>query len=70
MRIAARFLALASAALGLASAAAAHPGHGLGDGSMHPLHYLSDPLHVAPFAVAALAIGLAWRRRSVRARTR
>ena len=57
-------------ALVLASQAAAHPGHGLGGGSTHWLHYLSDPLHLAPFAVGALAIALAWRRRSARARTR
>jgi hypothetical protein len=59
-----------AAALGLASQAAAHPGHGLGGGSTHWLHYLSDPLHLAPFAVGALAIALAWRQRSARARTR
>jgi hypothetical protein len=57
-------------ALGLASQVAAHPGHGLGGGSTHWLHYLSDPLHVAPFAVGALALGIVWRRRSARARTR
>jgi hypothetical protein len=63
-------LAIEAGALVLASQAAAHPGHGLGGGSTHWLHYLSDPLHLAPFAVGALAIALAWRRRSARARTR
>ena len=61
----------AVAALALASPAAAHPGHGLGGGSTHWLHYLSDPLHVAPLAVGVLALALVVRaRRSARARTR
>ncbi len=72
MRIGTRPVLLSAAAFFVASSAAAHPGHGLGGGSAHWLHYLSEPLHVAPLAVAALALvfGLAWRRRSVRARTR
>ena len=60
----------ATAALALASPAAAHPGHGLGGGSTHWLHYLSDPLHVAPLAVGVLALVLVVRaRRSARTRT-
>ena len=60
-----------AAALVLASPVAAHPGHGLGGGSNHWLHYLSDPLHVAPFAVAGLALVLLVRaRRSLRRPTR
>jgi hypothetical protein len=49
-----------------ATAAAAHPGHGLAGASTW-LHYLSDPLHLAPVAVAGLVI--AWRRRGATART-
>jgi hydrogenase/urease accessory protein HupE len=63
-----RALALAAAALSIASTAAAHPGHGLDGGSSHWLHYLSDPLHVAPLAAVGLALALAWRRRSARTR--
>ena len=64
-------LVTVAAALLLASPAAAHPGHGLGGGSYHWLHYLTDPLHVAPFALAALALVLVIRaRRRARARTR
>ena len=60
-----------AAVLVLASPAGAHPGHGLGGGSTHWLHYLTEPLHVAPFAVGALALALVVRaRRSARARTR
>ena len=60
-----------AAALLLASPAVAHPGHGLGGGSYHWLHYLTDPIHVAPFALAALALLFAVRaRRRARARTR
>jgi hypothetical protein len=66
-----RAATLAGAVLSVASAAAAHPGHGQGGGSAHWLHYLSDPLHVAPFALGALALAFAWRRRlAARARTR
>ena len=55
----------------LASQAAAHPGHGLGGGSTHWLHYLTDPLHVAPIAAGVLALALAVRaRRNARARKR
>ena len=64
-----RVIGIASAALGVASAAAAHPGHGLDGGSEHWLHYVSDPLHVAPLALVALTLVLAWRRwRESRAR--
>jgi MYXO-CTERM domain-containing protein len=60
-----------AAALVLASQAAAHPGHGLGGGSTHWLHYLSDPLHAAPWAVGALALVLLVQvRRSIRRPTR
>jgi hypothetical protein len=55
-------LGAASVALLLARAAGAHPGHGLGGGSFDALHYLSEPLHVAPVALLALAAALAWRR--------
>ena len=55
----------------LASQAAAHPGHGLGGGSTRWLHYLTEPPHVAPVAIGALALALAVRaRRGARARTR
>ena len=55
----------------VASQAAAHPGHGLGGGSYHWLHYLTDPLHVAPVALGALALVIIVRaRRSARVRTR
>lgn len=64
-------LGAASAALLVAGAAGAHPGHGLGGGSFGALHYLSEPLHVAPLALLALAVALAWRRlRRARAETR
>jgi hydrogenase/urease accessory protein HupE len=63
------FFTSLAAALLLASPAVAHPGHGLGGGSASWLHYLSDPLHVAPWALGALALGV-WLRRSRRARTR
>jgi hypothetical protein len=72
MRIGKRAAGAAGAALAFAQAAAAHPGHGLAGGSSHALHYLSDPLHVAPLALAGLALAVGWRRRrrAVRARTR
>jgi hypothetical protein len=57
-------------ALGFASRAAAHPGHGVGGESASALHYLTDPLHVAPWALGALALAIAWRRRRRRARSR
>ena len=57
-----RILAAGAAWLGVATAAAAHPGHGLAAQSW--LHYLAEPLHVAPIALGALALGLAWRRRA------
>jgi hypothetical protein len=73
MRKSGRILAFTAAAalLALAGAAAAHPGHGLDGGSFHWLHFVSDPLHVAPLAAGAAAGVLAWRaRRRVRARSR
>ncbi len=64
-------IGIAGAAFGIAGAAAAHPGHGLDGGSEHWLHYVSDPLHVAPLALCALTLVLAARRwRQARARTR
>jgi hypothetical protein len=64
-----RLLALAGGVLlALASGAAAHPGHGLGGGSNDVLHHLSDPLHLAPWALAVLTLAL--RRRRSRTRTR
>jgi len=66
-----RALVVAGAALSSASAAWAHPGHGLGGGSAHWLHYASDPLHAAPLALLAFTLALGWRRRrGSRARTR
>jgi MYXO-CTERM domain-containing protein len=72
MRIGKRAIGAAAAALAIANAAAAHPGHGLAGGSSHWLHYLGEPLHVAPLALAGLALALVWqrRRRAARARTR
>lgn len=71
MRNRTRTLAAASGMLLVASAAGAHPGHGLGGGSTHWLHYLSDPLHIAPFALVALTLALVWwRRRRPRAPAR
>jgi MYXO-CTERM domain-containing protein len=46
----------------VASAAAAHPGHGLA--AQGWLHWATDPLHVAPLALIGLALALAWRRRT------
>jgi len=66
-----RAASVAGAALSIANAAAAHPGHGLDGGSSHWLHYASDPLHVAPLALGALALAFAWRRwRAALVRTR
>ena len=42
------------ALLALASPALAHPGHGLGGGSTSWLHYLTEPVHVAPWVLLAL----------------
>jgi hypothetical protein len=50
------------ALLFVAGAAAAHPGHGLAPDGW--LHWLTEPLHVAPLGVTALALALAWRRRA------
>jgi len=66
-----RMLVIFASVLALASQAAAHPGHGLGGGSAHALHYLTDPMHVAPIAAGVLALALAVRaRRSAGARKR
>ena len=47
--------------LALASAASAHPGHGItAEGR---LHWATEPLHVAPPALLALAGVLLWRAR-------
>lgn len=79
MRMATRMRALGAGAslVMAASAAAAHPGHGLGGDASGWLHYLTEPLHVAPLALAAVAGVLVWRRRRsaralacTRARTR
>ena len=72
-RIRARVSGFAVALLGVASAASAHPGHGLDGGSDSWLHYLSDPFHVAPLALCALTLVLAarrWREARARVRTR
>jgi hypothetical protein len=69
MSIGKRAAGAAGAALAIANAAAAHPGHGLEGGSSHWLHYLSDPLHVAPLALVGL-IAVVWRRRAARVRAR
>lgn len=68
--VACKALALAGVLLVLASGAAAHPGHGLGGGANDVLHYVSDPLHVAPWALAVLALAFVIRRRRPRSRTR
>jgi hypothetical protein len=63
--------AAAAAASFVAGAAAAHPGHGLGGGSDALLHYMTDPLHVAPLALVAWTLVLARKRlRAARARSR
>ena len=58
-----RPVVLATLALSFASAAGAHPGHGLDGFASSALHYLTEPVHVAPLALAALALGLLLRRR-------
>jgi hypothetical protein len=67
-----RPLALATLALSFANAAGAHPGHGLDGAASSLLHILTEPVHVAPLALAALGLGLLLRRRrrGARARTR
>jgi hypothetical protein len=66
-----RALGVAGAVLSVASAALAHPGHGLGGDGSGWLHHLSEPLHVAPPALIGLSLALAWRRwRAARAQTR
>lgn len=67
-RTGSRAFALAATALSVASAAGAHPGHGVDGGSSHWLHYLTDPLHVGPIALVALTLALAWRSWSTRTR--
>lgn len=57
-----RFVIEAALVAGSASAAGAHPGHGLGGGSDGWLHYLTEPLHAAPPALVAVTLVLAWRR--------
>lgn len=60
---------LSAAIVLLGSAALAHPGHGLTDGNSW-LHWLTEPVHVAPqAALAALAVWGLRRSRSAR-RTR
>jgi len=57
-----RRIALAIATwLALASAAAAHPGHGVTAEGW--LHWTMEPLHVAPPALLAFAGVLLWRAR-------
>ena len=50
-----RRLAAFLAALVLAVPAFAHPGHGKDGGSHELTHYLSEPEHLAPLGLAALA---------------
>lgn len=64
-----RFL-VSAVAISMAGPALAHPGHGKGGGSHELVHYATEPLHIAPVALAALAgiamAGLAaWYRRKV-----
>lgn len=52
----------------LAAPAFAHPGHGKDGGSHEVTHYLTEPMHVAPLAMAAIAgiaaaAFVAWYRR-------
>jgi hypothetical protein len=52
----------------LASPAFAHPGHGRDSGSYELTHYLTEPQHLAPVGLAALAgvaaaMLVAWYRR-------
>lgn len=61
-------LGLGAAQLVVASAAAAHPGHGLAGSGW--LHYATDPLHVAPVALIGLGLAFAWRRARARVPTR
>jgi hypothetical protein len=49
-------------ALGAASAAGAHPGHGVAPDGF--LHWATEPVHAAPLALLVLTVGLAWRRRA------
>lgn len=46
---------LAALAATLAAPALAHPGHGKDGGSHEMTHYLTEPVHVAPLGLAALA---------------
>lgn len=47
---------------GLATPAAAHPGHGLV--AQGWLHWATEPVHAAPLGIVALALVLAVRRRA------
>jgi cytochrome c-type biogenesis protein CcmH/NrfF len=62
-------LGVGTSLLGVASAAAAHPGHGVV--AQGWLHWATEPLHVAPPALVALGAVLLWRaRRRARVRIR
>jgi hypothetical protein len=63
-----RTIVLATLALSFANAAGAHPGHGLEGAASSALHYLTEPLHVAPLALAVFALCLEVRRRRRAAR--
>jgi len=55
-------LGVGASLLGVASAAAAHPGHGLA--AQGWLHWAVEPLHAAPLALLVIGLALAWRRRT------
>lgn len=62
--------AFSAVAILMAAPALAHPGHGKGGGSHELVHYSTEPAHIAPVVVAAVAgiatAGLvAWYRRKV-----
>jgi hypothetical protein len=46
---------LTTLAVTFAAPALAHPGHGKDGGSHELVHYLSEPVHLAPVGLAALA---------------
>ena len=50
-----RRLAVASTAALLTAPALAHPGHGKDGGSHELTHYFTEPEHLAPVGLAALA---------------
>jgi len=54
MTVAKRVATAGFAWLVMSSSAAAHPGHGRAGGDFSPLHYLSEPLHLA------MAIPMLW----------